>query len=271
MRLRIYSTATGRSVYVGSMWVHEGRVVGNDPRLGWYLDPAANYRVPVMVGGVRQLLRADEALDPFAWLEAFRRTLRYPNTAKVVEGKFNPYHGRDGRFTTGGLGGAAASRALSDACENGFTIDARTGFMPTTGFGVAIGGAEQRIPIARMTQAKLTGICNKYVAAHADALAVRGNHFGGWLDKATGTLYLDVSRVFASQGAATAFGRQSGQKAIFDLKNKVTIPIEKGARVSETKGKKEPEVVVVGLPNDDPDEAARILWELLQEAKGGKA
>jgi hypothetical protein len=266
MRLLVYSAATGVRAYVGTVWVADGKVVSDNPSMGWLLDPKYGYKVPLNIEGRMKGYRAADCPQPELWLRAVAASLRYPMSADLVEGKYNPYHGADGRFASGGLGGAAADRALSDRCENGFTIDIRTGFMPTTGYGVAIPGAELKIPSAgKVSKAKLTKTCTKYAADHSALLGVPGNHFGGWLDKSDGTLFLDVSRVFSSQAAATAFGKTSGQKAIFDLKNKVTIPIDKGAsNMTERKAdEQESEVVVVGLPNDDPEQAADILWELL--------
>jgi len=265
MRLRIYSAATGVKVYVGTLWVQDGKVVSDEPRMAWLLHPKYGYKVPLKIEGEWRGYRAAECPDAQAWLRGVAESLRYPMSAVLDEAKFNPYHGPDGRFASGGLGGAAAGRALSDRCENGFTIRVGDGFMPTKGFGVAIPGAEVKITNAgKLSKASLAKTCQKYADDHAELLAVRGNHFGGWLDKADGTLFLDTSRVFSSQSAATAFGKQSGQRAIFDLANKTTIYIDKGANMTtEKKAEKEPTVEVVGLPKDDPERAAELLWELL--------
>jgi len=112
-----------------------------------------------------------------------------------------------------------AQRILADG---GATYSLQYG-EPVSGAFASIAGFEKRITLRNdfirlKRQIALSIIDDElkaYIAEHSELLADDANYLGAWVDG--GDLVLDVSKRFNSIADAEAFGRENGQKAIYDF------------------------------------------------------
>lgn len=101
----------------------------------------------------------------------------------------------------------ATLAAFAAANPSGFTIDARTGEIPASGYCVALAqtqdshGADGLARVLQLIQSGTTA-----------ATCV-----GGWLDTETGLYYYDATVVLTDRAEAIALGRANKQLAIFHL------------------------------------------------------
>lgn len=101
----------------------------------------------------------------------------------------------------------ATLAAFAAANPSGFTIDARTGEIPASGYCVAIAqtqnshGPEGLARVLSLIQSGTT----------------RATCIGGWLDTETGRYYYDATVVLTDRAEAIALGRANKQLAIFHL------------------------------------------------------
>lgn len=155
------------------------------------------------------------------------------NFLQVVE-KYNPYHGKDGRFTSGGSASAtvpmgakssriAALSAKTTAETSGSTISTKNGYVPKAGFMVAVDTDRSKVIHVDLddpdVEKKLAGEIKKYMTDNKDLLGQKGKYLGTWQDSATGDLYLDVSTHVKNKAEAVALGRKHNQIAIWDVKH----------------------------------------------------
>jgi hypothetical protein len=109
-----------------------------------------------------------------------------------------------------------AVTALADALtvpDGGFTVSLSDGRRPRMGYAVSIFPDRQVKIHGTASPADLIA----YTDDHADLLGQRGALFGGWRDRDTGTVYLDVSVWQPHRQTAERLARQHGQLAYFDL------------------------------------------------------
>jgi hypothetical protein len=91
---------------------------------------------------------------------------------------------------------------------------------PSTGYAVALAGAETVIPMVTFTVDAITA----YVVSNADEIDhTPGVFVGAWADN--GLVYLDLSTVIADREAAIETGRTNAQLAIFHLDKAETISL----------------------------------------------
>ena len=157
--------------------------------------------------------------------------------AEVVE-KYNPNHGKDGRFTTGGAAamfvpmGAKAARIAGQSAQitaetGGSTISTKNGSVPKSGFMVAVDADRSKVIKVDLddpnAEKKLASEIKKYMDDNKDKLSEKGKFLGTWQDTATGDLYLDVSTHVRNKAEAVELGRKNNQIAIWDVKNMAEI------------------------------------------------
>lgn len=256
MRVEVHGTNGVADQVLGYIWTEpDGSLGFSGPVMEEYARDKVwdqeTQRVLTSDDGAAWLKAWVARIDTFGWLYAV-----------VTEEKYNPYHDARGRFASG-PGGAAADRLESEAREHGFTIRTSDGFMPKEGFAVAIAKYGESFSAAEMTRPELESRCSDYFARNASVLGQDGMYAGGWLDKTDGSVWLDVSRVFGTQAEAEAFGRAQGERAVFNLKDKVEIRLDgKGRKASEPPVDHDRVRLMFG---NDPKEAADLIWQALHE------
>lgn len=126
---------------------------------------------------------------------------------------------------------------LMDPNEGGFSVSAATGRAPKVGYMVSIPGAEQQIRSENVAPAHI----EEFVKKHGAELSQPGAHVGGWNNRASGEVSLDVSmrykgtrKVARQYGAAVAdadarttasdMAIAHNQEAGYDLKRGKDIP-----------------------------------------------
>lgn len=99
--------------------------------------------------------------------------------------------------------------------SGGFTFNPRTGRFVTDRSGFVVANPKGNVPVvvASLTPDAL------FDAAWRNLSLLRkaGHYLGGWQDKTTGKVYLEVSEVFPSRDDAIAAATARGELAIFDL------------------------------------------------------
>ena len=103
---------------------------------------------------------------------------------------------------------------IAKANPDGYTVDASTLQPITTGYAVSVAATQ-----SCFNDEGLYKVID-YVMAHSEI-----NAYGGWLDSSTGAYYYDATMVIADRDDAITYGRNNGQKAIFDLNTMTVIPI----------------------------------------------
>lgn len=112
------------------------------------------------------------------------------------------------------------ARALARQAEEsgGFTYDVKKGEFPQSGFAFSADPGNEQV-VAKLTPRALRDYANEVAPQLKDPQA----RLGGW--KGDDGWYLDVSRVVPKEEDALAQAANAGQKAIFDLKNMVEVPV----------------------------------------------
>lgn len=105
--------------------------------------------------------------------------------------------------------GIAAQRFKT---SGGFSLRLN-GKEPPGGIMVAMPGTEETFPAKEMTLAKL----RDYMDRHREVIQLSHHYFGGWLDRSSGTVYLDISRNVKGLEKAKKLGKDWGQLAVFDI------------------------------------------------------
>lgn len=103
--------------------------------------------------------------------------------------------------------------ATALAVSGGFTLDVRTMTHPSSGYVVStcpehehtIAGIADSVEIAR------------YLYRHSILLHEPGKLLGAWLDRETGTTYLDVVSIVPTYEEAVALAEKHGQLAVYHL------------------------------------------------------
>lgn len=135
--------------------------------------------------------------------------------------------GRPG--STGGSAPGVVSKVRSGLREGGITISTH-GDVPSSGFAVAAGAEQQ------YNRDVTTKDIAAYIDAHKTELRSSNAYLGAWVDK--GTVYLDVSHVFAERSTALQAARQRNELAIYDLaKGETIFTMEDQKRPAESKAK----------------------------------
>lgn len=113
------------------------------------------------------------------------------------------------------LGRPRGPQELADLLsrEGGFTVHPSTGAKRQTGKAIAVEGAEGVFD----QDANLAANIEQWLAAHADELSQEGMHIGGWLDRESGKVYLDVSEVVSTHRQARKLLKERNQLAYYDL------------------------------------------------------
>lgn len=107
--------------------------------------------------------------------------------------------------------------ALASIRETGgFSVDPFTAESPTTGFMVSVVPAAETI--LDTPEAVTDAVMEKFLKDNEQAFLERPTlHVGGWLDKATGKVYLDLSEQFDNIDDAIDSAESTNQLAIWDL------------------------------------------------------
>lgn len=140
---------------------------------------------------------------------------------ETVWQKFNPYHSNaTGRFTSGA--GVASGLMQSLTANEGFTYQPTFSKSPKSGLALSI--YPERAAILDAKSIKGSDI-KDYIAKNKDILADRSNYVGAWWDKASGRVFLDISKVVSTDAEAKALCEQHGQRAYFNLKTFDTVQV----------------------------------------------
>lgn len=155
--------------------------------------------------------------------------------------KANPYHGKDGRFTTAGgaasfsyqpgtaykdpkarsnYSGAVASATMAN---DGSTTKVGRTTGPKTGYMVAVDNDRGKIYEVsndpKVARKQLKDAVSDFMDKNKDILSQENKYLGTWIDKSDGKVYLDVSTHVKSKSEAIKLGKQYDQIAIWDNKN----------------------------------------------------
>jgi hypothetical protein len=117
----------------------------------------------------------------------------------------------------------ASLRRLIDR-DGGFTLDLRTGRPARRGISVAASRSiSWAFPCHQWSDAEV-GDWLQSVAGHPSR---RRRHLGGWLDNASGTIWLDLVWVVSPvlSPLARVAGRAFGQHCVFDLSRGQIVPL----------------------------------------------
>ena len=139
--------------------------------------------------------------------------------------KFNPNHGSDGRFSSGGGGGMGAGVASSILervkANGGLSVNMVNGSEPTSGYMVAKGTAYGKTVSAEdfYDPAKGPKILADYMKENKSDLATGKNYLGLWHNTEDGKVYLDISENIQSKSEAISAGRSRDQISIWDVAN----------------------------------------------------
>ena len=105
-------------------------------------------------------------------------------------------------------------KEIAKANPDGYTVDATTLQPITTGYAVSVAATQ-----SCFNDEGLYKVID-YVLSHSEIKA-----YGGWLDSLNGDYYYDATMVIDDRDEAITYGRNNGQKAIFDLNTMTVIPI----------------------------------------------
>ena len=129
--------------------------------------------------------------------------------------------------------------------DGGFTYNPIDNTSPTSGFAVSTYPENETIIDWDADIASNTGKLNslrskvkRYVKKHREDFIKNGKaHFGGWYDKESGRVYLDMSTIVDSAEEADSLSRKHNQEAYFNLETFETVRV--GAR-DDSKPKQKP-------------------------------
>lgn len=150
-------------------------------------------------------------------------TDRYDIIQEVA--KANPWHGKDGRFTSG-PGGAAGGVASRTMTQGGISYHVKSGKEPKDGYMCAVytdrstwlKGDDVTDPEKRTKAVK------DFMEKNKDVLSDPDNYLGTWYDNSSGSISLDISRNFSDRNEAIKYASEHNEKAIWDVKNMSEIP-----------------------------------------------
>lgn len=135
--------------------------------------------------------------------------------------------GKGGKGSEGGEGGkggegdaklsSPAANELIDKIheDGGFSYQVVDKTSPTDGYMVS------RWPersLVRSMDDLHPGTLQRYVSANKDVLGDKDKYLGGWFDKESGKVYIDISQRVGSQSEAEALCRAHGQRAYYGIK-----------------------------------------------------
>ena len=138
--------------------------------------------------------------------------------------KYNPHHGADGRFASGGggMGAGVASSILERVKANGgLSVNMVDGSEPTSGYMVAKGteyGATVKADDFYDAE-KGPKILADYMKQHKEDLGTGKNYLGLWHNTEDGNVYLDISENIQSRSEAISAGQARDQISIWDVAN----------------------------------------------------
>jgi hypothetical protein len=144
--------------------------------------------------------------------------------------KYNPNHGKDGRFGSSKIGGASRSNSgvkrttsssIMDAVRenHGLSITVK-GRQPRSGYMVALPGHNKEVKSADFFDStKGKEILSSYMKEKRAELSQPGAHLGLWHDTAHDEVVLDISIKVSDRNSAISLGKQHDQQAIWDVKN----------------------------------------------------
>ncbi len=108
----------------------------------------------------------------------------------------------------------------------GVSMNIHSGEEPATGYALSV-HPEVSQPVENwrsMSKDERVATLENYVTKNNDLLSQEGNHLGLWLQKDTGTMYIDVSTVTQDPAEADKLARANNQIAYWDIHNKVEVP-----------------------------------------------
>ena len=133
-----------------------------------------------------------------------------------------------GQFTH--AAGTESEHPLMDRMREpggGFTYNPTTDSEPSTGMSVSIFPERSWSKDAKSVT---PSDVESYVIRNIDLFRDSANHLGGWHDPATGTAYLDVSRVVRTHEEARSLAMKHDQIAYYDLSAGKTIVVNRDAK-----------------------------------------
>lgn len=123
--------------------------------------------------------------------------------------------------------------------DGGLTFHRFTGKEPKEGYSVAVAPTESLEITPQVPPDEAEDLIAQWVHNHTrkrgPSFDDKGVYLGGWLDTATGHIWMDVVKVFPPDqlDAAVQAGQEANQIAIFDLKNAAEIPTHGTGQVAK--------------------------------------
>lgn len=110
---------------------------------------------------------------------------------------------------------------LSATEDSGFSIRIKTKKAPKSGYMVSDDGAERVTPAKEFFSSREISkkIIKDYIRENSDALSQRGAYLGGWHEKKTGKVFLDVSRRYDTRRDAVYALFDNNQISAYDVEN----------------------------------------------------
>lgn len=145
-----------------------------------------------------------------------------PDQPRASNGKWEGAGGDKGGHSAqvNNIGKTLVSPSVVDTIRNnpnGFSVRP-TGEQPTKGYMVAVPGRTKILAKDALHGEAAHAIINDYARANADVLSKPGAHIGGWQDKETGKVYLDIANNIPRVRDAVRAGKAGNQIAVWDVK-----------------------------------------------------
>lgn len=148
---------------------------------------------------------------------------------------YNPNEPRDrvGKWTAGAAHSAAVEKVGRDSVSakvlavirsnpRGFSVTPQ-GDVPKKGYMVAVPGHSRILSPQEFNGKNAQAIVNDYARKNAAILKEPGAHIGGWQDRKSKQVYLDVAHNIPRQRDAVKAGKSRNQIAIWDVKRRREI------------------------------------------------
>lgn len=168
-----------------------------------------------------------------------------------------------GEYTsTGGTSEATAWVRRAVRTAGGFTVNRMTGEMPKE--GIAVAHPPQHSLVLSLKDLSDSKKVDRWLKRKRAMLSQPNTYLGGWLDKSSKKVYIDVVEVFPpdQKEAAIAAGRKRNQLAVFDLGSFEEIPTGGTGKVE--KAAEKPELML--MPGDiEADALTEALRRALNE------
>lgn len=152
-------------------------------------------------------------------------------TRRVIEKHLGPgdHPGGTPQSTHGRGSRNASTRDIKSTTEDkgGLTIRTQTGERPERGFAVAISGRGKEVGKLELSR----DVYGLYLRENFDILQSKGFFLGMWIDVDNELTALDVVKVMDADqyveafDAAAKFGKNRGERAIYDLLNETEIKL----------------------------------------------